>query len=77
MQSFLTILQILTGIIVVILVLLQDGKEGASLVASEASRSGSSMGTSREAKLAKATAYVGAFFAFITIVAGTYMAVHA
>ena len=77
MQGLLTVLQILTGVLVVILVLLQDGKEGASLVATEANNRGSSMGSSREAKLANATKYVGLVFIILTIAVSSLMAVNA
>lgn len=77
MQGLLTVLQILTGVLVVILVLLQDGKEGASLVATEANNRGSSMGSSREAKLANATKYVGLAFIILTIAVSSLMAVNA
>lgn len=77
MQSFLTILQIITGIIVVVLVLLQDGKDGANLVTTEANNRSSSMGSSRETVLANATKYVGLVFIVLTIVVSTLMAVNA
>ena len=76
MQGFLTFLQIIIGILVVILVLLQDGKEGANLVATEANNRGS-MGSSREAKLANATKYVGIAFIILTIAVSSLMAVNA
>lgn len=77
MQGFLTFLQIITGVIVVILVLAQDGKEGANLVATEASNRSSSMGASNEAKLANATKYVGIAFIILTIAVSSLMAVNA
>lgn len=77
MQGLLTGLQIITGILVVILVLLQDGKEGANLVATEANNRSSSMGSSREAKLANATKYVGIAFIILTIAVSSLMAVNA
>ena len=77
MQGFLTVLQILTGVLVVILVLLQDGKEGANLVATEANNRGSSMGSSKEAVLAKFTKYAGLAFIILTIAVSSIMAVNA
>ena len=77
MQGLLTVLQILTGVLVVILVLLQDGKDGANLVTTEANNRGSSMGASREAKLANATKYVGLAFIILTIAVSSLMAINA
>ena len=76
MQTGLTILQIITGVLVVILVLLQDGKEGASLVAAESNNRGS-MGSSNETRLANATKYVGLAFIILTIAVSTLMAINA
>ena len=77
MQGLLTVLQILTGVLVVILVLLQDGKEGANLVATEANNRGSSMGSSNETRLANATKYVGLAFIILTIAVSSIMAINA
>ena len=76
MQGLLTVLQILTGVLVVILVLLQDGKDGASLVAAESNNRGS-MGSSNETRLANATKYVGLAFIILTIAVSSIMAVNA
>lgn len=75
-MGFLTFLQILVGVIVVISVLLQDGKEGANLVATEANNRGS-MGSSKEAVLAKFTKYAGLAFIILTIAVSSIMAVNA
>ncbi len=77
MQTFLTILQMLTGIGVVILVLLQDGKDGANLVTTETNNRGSSMGSSTEARLANLTKYLGLAFIIFTIAVSTLMAINA
>lgn len=71
-ENILTILQVIVGIFVVILVLLQQGKDGGNIVTGSANRGGS-MGSSREARLAKLTRIMGAAFVVLTIASNSFM----
>ena len=61
-----TFFQILVAIILMILVLLQEGKEDGNIVTGESNRGGT-MGSSREARLSKLTIWFGVAFAVLTI----------
>mgnify|MGYP002627124710 CR=1 FL=1 len=67
-----TFFQILTAIIVMILVLLQEGKEDGNIVTGESNRGGT-MGSSREARLSKLTIGFGIAFAVLTIASTSLM----
>ena len=54
LENVVTFLQVIIGIIVVILVLLQQGKDDGNII-SGSSNKGGSMGSSKEARLAKLT----------------------
>ena len=66
LETFVTIAQVLSAVLVMILVLLQEGKEGGNIVTGESNKGGT-MGSSKEAKLAKLTTKVGIVFAILTI----------
>lgn len=67
-----TFFQILTAIIVMILVLLQEGKEDGNIVTGESNRGGT-MGSSKEARLAKLTIWFGVAFTVLTIASTSLM----
>ena len=57
------------------MVLLQEGKEDGSIVTGESNRGGT-MGSSKEARLAKITKYLGIAFAFLTIASTSLMIIN-
>lgn len=67
-----TFFQILVAIILMILVLLQEGKEDGNIVTGESNRGGT-MGSSREARLSKLTIWFGVAFAVLTIASTSLM----
>lgn len=67
-----TFFQILTAIVVMILVLLQEGKEDGNIVTGESNRGGT-MGSSREARLSKLTIGFGIAFTVLTIASTSLM----
>ena len=75
LETLVTVLQILSAVIVMILVLLQEGKEGGNIVTGESNRGGT-MGSSKEARLANITKYFGIAFAVLTIAATSLMIVN-
>ena len=70
LTGFTTILQIVVAIIMMIFVLLQDGKEDGNIVTGS-SNQGGSMGASRDEKLAKLTKWFGIAFIILTIASST------
>ena len=75
LETLVTILQVLSGIIVMILVLLQEGKEDGNVVTGESNRGGT-MGSSRAARLAGVTKWAGIIFAILTIAATSLMIIN-
>lgn len=75
LETLVTILQILSAVIVMILVLLQEGKESGSVVTGESNRGGT-MGSSKEARLARVTKYVGIVFVLLTIASTSLMIIN-
>ena len=71
LENVVVILQIISSIIIMILVLLQSDNESGNIVTGPVEKSGAGMG--RDARLAKATAYVGTAFVVLTIAASTLM----
>ncbi len=65
------ILQIISAIIVMILVLLQDSKDEGNIVTGASNNS--SIGASRSTKLASLTKYFGIAFIVLTIISSTLM----
>lgn len=74
-ETFVTVMQILSAVLVMILVLRQEGKEGGNIVTGESNKGGT-MGSSKEAKLAKITKHVGIAFAVLTIAATSLMIIN-
>ena len=70
--TLVTVLQIFSAIIVMILVLLQDSKDEGNVITG-ASNKGGSMGASRNTKLANLTKYFGIAFIILTIASSTLM----
>ena len=70
MVTFVTILQLLTGLIVILAVLFQSGKNaGLGVVAGAADTFLSkSKAKSMDAKLARATKWIGALFIVLTLI---------
>ena len=75
LETLVTILQVLSAIIVMILVLIQEGKEDGSIVTGESNKGGT-MGSSREARLANLTKYVGIAFTVLTIASTSLMIIN-
>jgi protein translocase SecG subunit len=75
LETLFTVLQILSAIIVMILVLLQDSKEDGNIITGS-SNQGGTMGASRNTKLAKLTKYVGIAFIIFTIASSTLMLIN-
>ena len=75
LETLVTILQVLSAVIVMILVLLQEGKEGGNIVTGESNRGGT-MGSSKEARLANITKYAGIIFAVLTIASTSLMIIN-
>lgn len=74
LKTLTTILQIFSAIIVMILILLQDGKEDGNVIMGSSNKGGA-MGASRNTKLASLTKYFGIAFIVFTIASGTLMLV--
>ena len=70
LQTILQILQILVTVVVMILVLLQSDNESGNIVSGGNS---STMGMSRDGKLAKYTKIVGVAFIILTVATSTVM----
>ena len=75
LQNLVTFLQVFSAIIVMILVLLQEGKEDGNIVTGESNRGGT-MGSSRAARLANITKWAGIAFAILTIAATSLMIIN-
>ncbi len=72
LKTLITVLQIFSAVIVMILVLLQDSKEDGNIVTGSSNKGGS-IGASRDEKLAKLTKRVGIAFIILTIASSTLM----
>ncbi len=75
LENVVTFLQVIIGIIVVILVLLQQGKDDGNII-SGSSNKGGSMGSSKEARLAKLTKIIGVAYILFTIASGSLMLIN-
>ena len=75
LENLVTILQVLSAIIVMILVLIQEGKEDGGIVTGESNRGGT-MGSSRESRLANLTKYTGIAFAVLTLASTSLMIIN-
>lgn len=75
LERIVTIIQALSAVLIMILVLLQEGKEGGSIVTGETNKGGT-MGSSKEARLANITKVVGIVFAIATIGATSLMIIN-
>lgn len=75
LENIATFAQVIVGIIVVILVLLQDSKEGGNIVTG-ASNKGGTMGSSKEARLAKFTKIFGLAYIILTIASASLMLIN-
>ena len=73
LRNLVTGLQILSAVIVMVLVLLQDSKEDGNIVTGSSNKGGA-MGASKDAKLATLTKYVGAAFIILTILSAVLIA---
>jgi len=67
-----TFLQIIVAVVLMILVLIQEGKEGGNIVTGESNRGGT-MGSSKEARLSRLTIGFGIAFAILTIASTSLM----
>ena len=72
LKTLVTILQIFSAIIVMILVLLQDSKEDGNVLMGSSNKGGA-MGDSKNTKLSKLTRLVGVAFIVFTIASSTLM----
>lgn len=72
LKTLITVLQIFSAVIVMILVLLQDSKEDGNIVTGSSNKGGS-IGASKDEKLAKLTKRVGIAFIILTIASNTLM----
>ena len=72
LQNILTFLQVFTGVIVMILVLLQESNEKSNIIVSDASKGGN-MGSSKNEKLAKLTKRFAIVYVVLTIVLSAVM----
>lgn len=75
LENIVTVLQIFSAIIVMILVLLQDSKEDGNIITGSSNKGGS-MGASRNTKLAKLTRSFGIAFIVLTIASSTLMLIN-
>lgn len=75
LENVVTFMQVIIGIIVVILVLLQQGKDDGNII-SGTSNKGGSMGSSKEARLAKLTKIMGVAYILFTIASGSLMLIN-
>ena len=75
LETLVTILQIFSAIIVMVLVLLQEGKEDGNIITGSSNKGGS-MGASRNTRLANLTKYVGIAFIVLTIASSTLMLIN-
>ena len=74
LENVLGILQIISAVIVMLLVLLQSDNESGNIVTG--GNENNSIGMSRDKKLARLTAYVGAAFVILTIASSTIMLIN-
>ena len=75
LETLVTILQIFSAVIVMILVLLQDSKEDGNIITGSSNKGGS-MGASRNTRLAILTRYVGIAFIVLTIASSALMLIN-
>lgn len=75
LETLVTVLQIFSAIIVMILVLLQDSKDDGNIITGSSNKGGS-MGASRNSKLATLTKYFGIAFIVFTIASSTLMLIN-
>ena len=75
MKTFLEICQMVAGLVVVFLVLSQNGKDEGNVLAGTSNKGGT-MGASREENIAKITKIVGIIYVILTIAAGAVMIVN-
>ena len=75
LETLMTVLQIFSAILVMILVLLQDSKEEGNIITGSSNKGGS-VGESRNTRLAKLTRYVGVAFIVFTIASSTLMLIN-
>lgn len=75
LEKIVTFMQAALAVIIMILVLLQEGKESGSIVTGETNKGGT-MGSSREARLANITKWAGILFAVFTIAATSLMIIN-
>lgn len=75
LETLATILQIISAIVVMILILLQDSKEDGNIITGSSNKGGT-MGESRNTKLANMTKYVGIAFIVLTIASSTLMLIN-
>lgn len=73
LENILTIAQVFVGLLVVVLVLLQEGKDDGNIVVGN---KGGAMGVSNEAKLAKLTRIIGVAYIILTIASGSIMLIN-
>lgn len=72
LEYVVTFFQIITAIILMILVLIQEGKEDGNIITGESNRGGT-MGSSKEARLSKLTIGFGVAFTLFTIASTSLM----
>ena len=75
LETLVTVLQIFSAIIVMILVLLQDSKEDGNIITGSLNKGGA-MGASKNTKLAKLTRIFGIAFIVLTIASSTLMLIN-
>ncbi len=75
LENLVTILQVLSAIIVMILVLIQEGNEEGTVATSESNRGGT-MGSSKESRLVNITKYMGIAFTILTIASTSLMIIN-
>lgn len=72
-ENIVTFVQVVVGILVVILVLLQEGKDDGNIISGNKS---TSMGASKEARLSKLTKIFGIAYIILTIASGSLMLIN-
>ena len=73
LENILTIIQVLTGIVLLVFVLLQDSKDEGNIVVGN---KGGTMGSSRDEKLASITKWLGVAFILLTIASSALMLIN-
>ncbi|MBQ9280386.1 MAG: preprotein translocase subunit SecG [Clostridia bacterium] len=73
LETISTIIQVFLGILLLVLVLLQDSKEEGNIIVGN---KGGTMGSSRDERLAKLTKWFGIAFIIFTIISSSLMLIN-